>query len=447
MKMCTIDPNRGRGLVATKGFATGEVLWNEDPVVRRQVYENSFNVAVCTHCLQPIGTLGGQLVYMAEGDAEDDSDDGGEEQEEENMNDNPRAKALNQELPYLSKAEETFLSEIFSCPDCGDTFCSFECYQAARKSYHRVTCGCDEDILDKFVTHALENDEVLLSVKQAVECVIAEVDERLGKHTPDSGTEPNPKQVFDECAQPFLVLCHAPWHQMPDPEQTEAARWQVVCDSALRLRKCIQIPVPQCCEVLFEPHTYARMAGALSLNNICVSFASPQQQYHASWQSKFKAGDRIPESFKTVLQEIADVQKKRQEEWGIEEPTQYPFFPEFEGTALFRRLALINHSCRPCVSYEFTGTSTLLLIATRPIAVGEELTISYCDETADVAQRKEALSHWGFTCECQLCRVGGGGGGGKHHHDHNDQQEEFKKVMQQDAEGKRGRKRERDSKC
>ena len=44
-----------------------------------------------------------------------------------------------------------------------------------------------------------------------------------------------------------------------------------------------------------------------------------------------------------------------------------------------------------------------VVTATRVIRAGEEITISYIDEDAALADREEALRDYGFTCQCRRC--------------------------------------------
>ena len=45
----------------------------------------------------------------------------------------------------------------------------------------------------------------------------------------------------------------------------------------------------------------------------------------------------------------------------------------------------------------------LQMIATRDISAGEELTMCYVDENADVKTRRAELADYGFTCRCAKC--------------------------------------------
>ncbi|KAK4205086.1 hypothetical protein QBC40DRAFT_344953 [Triangularia verruculosa] len=64
-----------------------------------------------------------------------------------------------------------------------------------------------------------------------------------------------------------------------------------------------------------------------------------------------------------------------------------------------------NHDCRPNVAFHIEP-KTLQHVTTvvRPVAAGEELTISYLDQLDATENRKlRALHAWGFDCSCAVC--------------------------------------------
>lgn len=82
--------------------------------------------------------------------------------------------------------------------------------------------------------------------------------------------------------------------------------------------------------------------------------------------------------------------------------------PSFEGSALFSGLHLLNHSCAPCASVEFEAdTHRATVRALRPVRAGEELTISYCDESLPADERAAELREYCFECRCERCTRGG----------------------------------------
>jgi SET and MYND domain-containing protein len=84
---------------------------------------------------------------------------------------------------------------------------------------------------------------------------------------------------------------------------------------------------------------------------------------------------------------------------GITEPVELTDV----GIALFDRLSLLNHSCDPNAVVLFDGAAAILR-ALKPIAAGDELTISYIDRASDrYERRQQLLSQYFFTCSCSRC--------------------------------------------
>merc|ERR1712007_414226 len=80
-------------------------------------------------------------------------------------------------------------------------------------------------------------------------------------------------------------------------------------------------------------------------------------------------------------------------------------FPPMKGHGLFARLSAVNHSCEPNAEVLYVGSSTLILVARRQIAAGEEICISYIDhEEEDADERQRDLQSYGFRCDCRRCR-------------------------------------------
>ena len=77
------------------------------------------------------------------------------------------------------------------------------------------------------------------------------------------------------------------------------------------------------------------------------------------------------------------------------------------GLAVYRVASLANHSCVPNASVAFDG-HRIALRATRPLAAGEGVTMSYGPEAAsnrDAAARRAHLrDKYSFECVCEACR-------------------------------------------
>ena len=77
------------------------------------------------------------------------------------------------------------------------------------------------------------------------------------------------------------------------------------------------------------------------------------------------------------------------------------------GAALYKPASRMNHACEPTAKVVCSFTdSTIDVVATRDVARGEELTLSYVDPSVgDHARRRRTLRDcYGFDCQCIACR-------------------------------------------
>ncbi len=77
---------------------------------------------------------------------------------------------------------------------------------------------------------------------------------------------------------------------------------------------------------------------------------------------------------------------------------------DYGGSGLFVGTAIIEHSCAFNCSYTTKG-STLYMTATRPIAVGERLSIDYGNHfySPTIARKVSLFESYGFLCSCPMC--------------------------------------------
>jgi SET and MYND domain-containing protein 5 len=83
-------------------------------------------------------------------------------------------------------------------------------------------------------------------------------------------------------------------------------------------------------------------------------------------------------------------------------------FLNAEGAGLYSLQSKINHSCEPNAEIKFPHSNHVLAVtATKPIAAGEEVSISYlseCDlERSRHSRQKTLKENYLFVCECPLC--------------------------------------------
>lgn len=76
-----------------------------------------------------------------------------------------------------------------------------------------------------------------------------------------------------------------------------------------------------------------------------------------------------------------------------------------EGTGFYALQSCCNHSCAPSAAAEGDVNGETSVLAERDIAQGEEITISYIDESMSFEDRQAALLDYGFVCRCRACLV------------------------------------------
>ncbi|KAJ1326870.1 SET domain-containing protein-lysine N-methyltransferase [Microdochium nivale] len=82
-------------------------------------------------------------------------------------------------------------------------------------------------------------------------------------------------------------------------------------------------------------------------------------------------------------------------------------------SAMFPLVARINHSCAPNAANVWDRASGLRVIwASRDIAQGEEVLVSYAPLLRDTGERRARLAQYGFECDCEVCVAGVSGAGG-----------------------------------
>lgn len=81
--------------------------------------------------------------------------------------------------------------------------------------------------------------------------------------------------------------------------------------------------------------------------------------------------------------------------------------PPTHAHAVFHRTSFLNHSCKPTATWEFDSATGMTVRASRDVAAGEELTISYIQEpwlSMRTQPRKQYLKQtFRFDCACAAC--------------------------------------------
>ena len=183
---------------------------------------------------------------------------------------------------------------------------------------------------------------------------------------------------------------------------------------------------------------YAALCGAAQLNCLTVKVPNPLAVYAATTPEAAAAPTPMRPAVMWLLDERDQREARRVEEeervldadasddsdddfsdsdeegddgddvveldWGAGCEFDTSLFPPLKGAAVFPLVSGINHSCDPNCEVAYVEDNGVMIVARRPIAAGEELTISYVDPEMDDEDRREELEEtYGFECACPKC--------------------------------------------
>jgi hypothetical protein len=170
--------------------------------------------------------------------------------------------------------------------------------------------------------------------------------------------------------------------------------------SLRRLRAALAQPLALF-PALFEQAVFEQIVGLFELNNLDVCVESPVENY-------FLAVDDLPEG------------EQRQAALRVTQPLldalDCRYCTPLDGTGFFPFVACANHSCAPraaSLKGERDVDGAAVLVATRRLREGEEVSVCYIDDALPLAMRRAQLVDYGFHCRCERCeaeerREGGG---------------------------------------
>ncbi|KAJ3363376.1 SET and MYND domain-containing protein 5 [Allomyces javanicus] len=336
-----ISDAKERGVLADRDFAEGDVIFEEQPMVCDQYLYNKDFFPTCEHCLACL----------------------------ESPADMVKRLAGLPEPPHLWGAEAVPLLKKVPCEHmCGELYCSTSCRDKAWAQYHSLLClgphpRGDHPLLEirqewKSFHFPPESATIGLLVKMLAMIAVTR-DEALFDHF-----------KADYRNETLHIVAKFMDEQFSDRLTT-----------FLRLFRD-----------LFAPHglhvsqeLFDKLLTIVSLNGQGIGTSSFEAYErilrNLSAAAEEKAGS--PEAL-AVTEALDQVDALRE---AIEEHSDD--FTHAEGTGLYRAHAMINHACVPNAEIQFVrNNATLRVVATRDIAKGAEVTISYmhfdgCDSDSE----------------------------------------------------------------
>lgn len=353
-----ISEEKGRGLIATKEFKKDETLFKEKPLVSCQFSWNKlYGYKACDHCLEPLETASENAVRLA--------------------NDS------NIVLPHheVCAARRAFHTK---CPGpCGSVYCAQSCQEDAMKSYHRLLChppdpGHPLNILDEVWRSAHyppETSSIMLAAR--ILATIAQSD--------------NPEAMSAE----FLTLMHDTANQKEQLVHKMLGDQFVGQLEKLRSVMGLAFATQPTVSAFLTPDGFASLLALIGRNSQGIGTSAL-----AVWVKEVDKLRMRKEERAKVDQLIDAVYDAIDRHSG--------HFLNNEGAGLYAKQSTINHSCVPNAVVEFPfNRHELVVNATRNIAEGEEVLISYLDECelerSKHSRAKLLAQNYLFNCSCPKC--------------------------------------------
>ncbi|CAL5219880.1 g1802 [Coccomyxa viridis] len=227
-----------------------------------------------------------------------------------------------------------------------------------------------------------------------------------------SAREATPQEnwaALQEAWKPFKVAWKAPWWDSaatPEDMTPEAFRegrlsshtqlhtyLRGLAEDSLTLLK--EFLYDERFPALFDLEVYGSIIGMFELNNLSLYVASPVEDYALACTAdtgSFDPGEQHMAQLlsRPVLNGLGD-----------------SYDAACEGSCFYALQSCLNHSCAPNAhAFKRKNTDTdgsAVILAKQDIASGEEVSLSYIDESMPYHERQAALKDYGFTCACTRC--------------------------------------------
>ena len=416
----------GKGLVAARAFAKGERVLVEHPLVGMQHESNRADARVCGACFRYVGSVGAQIARRLLAPAMQDAV-AAHGVDASWLQGLLRGEAT---LPEVAGFDAHSLPAIVKSPgndddaaaDAREVYCSAECASRAWRAHERFLCagggteaagGVAASLA--FLEHARDTNDIFILAAKVLLSVAARAD--------DARTEEKEKDVEDETAGAKKIVSTSDddsarlraawspyshghkriwWDAVARPDDVEAGEperqfresmREIATESLELLKRVVPRAVLERYPGLFCVETFASVVGMFELNNLEIAVASPVEDYFLAVDALDDASDATAKATKQATNPLLDA-------------LDASYDAPCEGTGFFALQSCVNSDCDPNVAPlkdDADVDGRCVLVAKRDIREGEELTMCYVDETADVATRRAELLDYGFECACERC--------------------------------------------
>jgi len=426
----------GDGVKTLKKINKNDIIFKEKPMCCLQSIPNRQDAICCSYCYRFIGNINIQLKILKK-----------EIDRKQLVND-----YIN-DVNGSNDSSEILSNVILPCQsNCGTLYCSEKCRDSHLIKSHKYLCtgninddDADSSCLVQFILHSIETNEIFLLVADVFARICCDIDDGLS---------------VENALRPWQGYCRNRWEDVAKSNDTEQSpeefadtlrtltmeSWELLCDAFDLKSKNL--------DTVLDEDFMSRTIGMFEQNNVGVRLTNPVLSY-------VKKLDDSSELIESILNDVKEISKILEEggecEWedvdddanddadddadevgnidslkldeevtsaGIfeKEPTNPKLielqeilisdgvdniFPPLDGTAFYKTICKINHSCCPncIVKYTSDPVHGLLaqMVALRDIQEGEEMVQSYIDQSMDFKNRQNALRDYGFQCHCAKC--------------------------------------------
>ena len=416
------------GVKVLKKINKDDVIFYETPMCCLQSIPNRQDAICCSFCFRFIGTVDMQLNILKKEITRQDVITYVNDNNNDNDNDNKDLILTDRIIPCQS--------------NCGTLYCNENCRDEHMKKSHKYLCtgyidekDADNNCLFQFILHSIETNEIFLLVGDVYARILCDIDE--GKS-------------IENAMKPWLGYCRNKWEDVAKTNDTDETAvefaetlkkltlesWELLCDAFdLQSKKLDKI---------LDHDFMSRTIGMFEQNNVGVRLTNPILNYIKKMDDDSELIESMLDNIKQIsknLESLDDVEwedveddeenddnddNKENEienksifvrvptnpklielEEILKEEGEENIFPPLDGTAFYKTICKINHSCCPncIVRYNTDSVQGLVaqVIALNEIEEGEELVQSYIDQSLDINSRQAALRDYGFECRCIKC--------------------------------------------